>query len=82
MQNLPAPSIFQEECRIKIEHVQFPSVFFLTITDPYIGTSFSLCSHDPIFVTNKYQVLEIGSYEQTLTEVRQCHMVQHVKSKY
>ena len=27
MQNLSAPSIFQEECRMKIEHVLFPSVF-------------------------------------------------------
>ena len=28
MQNLSAPFIFQEECRMKIEHVLFPSVFF------------------------------------------------------
>ena len=27
MQNLLAPFIFQEECRLKIEHVLFPSVF-------------------------------------------------------
>ena len=27
MQNLSAPFIFQEECRMKIEHVLFPSVF-------------------------------------------------------
>ena len=27
MQNLLAPFIFQEECRMKIEHVLFPSVF-------------------------------------------------------
>ena len=27
MQNLSAPFIFQEECRTKIEHVLFPSVF-------------------------------------------------------
>ena len=27
MQNLSAPFIFQEECRMKIEHVVFPSVF-------------------------------------------------------
>ena len=26
MQNLSAPFIFQEECRMKIEHVPFPSV--------------------------------------------------------
>ena len=27
MQNLSAPVIFQEECRMKIEHVLFPFVF-------------------------------------------------------
>ena len=27
MQNLSAPFIFHEECRMKIEHVLFPSVF-------------------------------------------------------
>ena len=27
MQNLSAPFIFQEECRMKIEYVLFPSVF-------------------------------------------------------
>ena len=27
MQNLSAPFIFQEECRMKIKHVLFPSVF-------------------------------------------------------
>ena len=27
MQNLSAPSIFQEECRMKIKYVLFPSVF-------------------------------------------------------
>ena len=27
MQNLSAPFIFQEECRMKIEHILFPSVF-------------------------------------------------------
>ena len=28
MQNLSAPFIFQKECRMKIEHVLFPSGFF------------------------------------------------------
>ena len=28
MQNLSVPFIFQGECRMKIEHVLFPSVFF------------------------------------------------------
>ena len=27
MQNLSVPYIFQEECRMKIEHVLFPSVY-------------------------------------------------------
>ena len=28
MQNLSAPFIFQEECRMKVEHVLFPSLFW------------------------------------------------------
>ena len=28
MQNLSAPFIFQEDCRMKIEHVLFPFIFF------------------------------------------------------
>ena len=51
MKNLSAPFIFQEQCRMKIEHVVFPSVFF-KITDPCVGRSFSMCSHDPIVETN------------------------------
>ena len=42
---------------MKIEHVVFPSVFF-KITDPCVGRSFSMCSHDPIFGTNKSRILE------------------------
>ena len=52
VQDLLAPFIFQEECGMKTEHVLFPSVFFFKITDPYVGRSFSMCSHDPIFETN------------------------------
>ena len=37
---------------MKIEHVLFPTVFF-KITDPFDGKSFSMCSHDPFFGTNK-----------------------------
>ena len=59
MQNLSVPFIFQEECPMKIEHVLFPSVFF-KITDPCIGRSFSICSHDPIFGTNKSRILKNG----------------------
>ena len=52
MQNFLAPFILQEKCRMKIEHVLFPSVFF-KIMDPCVGRSFSMCSQDPIFGTNK-----------------------------
>ena len=65
MQNLPAPFVFQEEYRMKIEHVLFPFVFF-KITDPYVGRSFSLCSHDPIFGTNKDRILKNGPCERAL----------------
>ena len=65
MQNLLASFIFQEECRMKIEHVLFPSVFF-KITDPCVGRSFSMCSHDPIFGTNKNRILRNGWRERVL----------------
>ena len=69
MQNLPASFIFQKECRMKIEHVLFPSgVFFFKITDPCDVRSFLMCSHDPFFGTNKNRILRNGSYEQTLRE--------------
>ena len=38
MQNLAVPFIFQGECRMKIEHVLFPTVFFLQIKDPFDDT--------------------------------------------
>ena len=57
---LLASFVFQEECRKKIEHALFPSGFFFKITDPCVGKSFLLCSHDPIFGTNKDRILEIG----------------------
>ena len=65
VQNLSAPFIFQEECRMKIEHVLFPFFFFLN-TDLCVGRSFSMCSHDPIFVTNKNRILKNGSCERAL----------------
>ena len=58
MQNLLAPFIFQEKCRMKIEHVLFPSVFF-KITDPCVGRSFSMCLHDPTFGTNRNRILKL-----------------------
>ena len=33
MQNLSVPFIFQGECRLKIEHVLFPSGFFFKIKE-------------------------------------------------
>ena len=62
MQNLSAPSIFQEECPMKIENVLFPCIFF-KITDLCVGRSSSMCSQDPIFGTNKNLILENGSCE-------------------
>ena len=50
----------------KIEHVLFPSVFF-KLTDPCVGRSFSMCSHDPIFGTNKNRIVKNESCERALT---------------
>ena len=65
MQNLSVSFIFQRECRMKIEHVLFPSVFF-KITDPFDGRSFLMCSYDSFFGTNKNRNLKNGSCEQAL----------------
>ena len=35
--------------------------FFFKITDPCVGMSFSMCSHDPIFGTSKNRILKNGS---------------------
>ena len=72
LQNLSARFICQEECRMKIEHVLFPSVFF-KITDPCVGRLFSLCSHDSIFRTNRNRILKNGSCERTLIENSSPH---------
>ena len=66
MPNLSVPFIFHRECRMKIEHVLFPSVFF-KITDPFDGKSFLMCSHDPFFGTNKDRILKNGSCERAFT---------------
>ena len=71
MQNLSALFIFQEECQMKIEHVLFPSVFF-KIMDPCVGRSFSMCSHDPTFGTNKNRILKNGSCERALSLLYFC----------
>ena len=51
---------------MKIEHVLFPSVFF-KIMDLFIGRSVSMGSHEPIFGTNKNQILKNGCCERALT---------------
>ena len=63
IQNLSAPFIFHEKCRMKTEHVLLPSDFF-KITNHCVGRSFSMCSHDPFFRTNKNWILKNGSYER------------------
>ena len=54
MQNLSTP--FHLSIRVSDENrVCSISIcfFFLKITDPCVGRSFSMCSHDPTFGTNK-----------------------------
>ena len=63
VQNLSVPFIFQGECRMKIEHVLFPSVFF-KITDPFDGRSYLIYSHDSRFGTNKNRIFKNGSCER------------------
>ena len=81
MQNLSAPFIFHEECRMKMEHVLFPFVFSkLRIR---VGRSFSMCcSHDPIFGTNKNRVLKNGSCERDLRLLVFENLIQFPKQRY
>ena len=62
MQNLPASfrrvSNENRACSISIR--------FLKFTDPCVRRSFSMCSHDPIFGTNKNRILKNGSCEMPL----------------
>ena len=57
---------------MKIEHALFPSVFF-KITDKCVERSFSMCSHDPIFGTNKNRILKNGSCERELSNIFLVH---------
>ena len=57
---------------MKIEHVLFPSVSF-KIKDPFDGRSFLMCSHDPLFRTNKNCILKNGSCEQALKMIKSCN---------
>ena len=43
--------------------VLFPSIFF-KLTDPCVGRSFSMCSHDPIFGANKNRILKNESCQR------------------
>ena len=52
MQNLSAPFIFQEECRMKIEHVLFSSAFFQNYGFKCRKIIFNVF-HDPIFGTTE-----------------------------
>ena len=67
MQNLSAPFIFQEVCRMKIALACSISIRFFKTTDPCVGRSCSMCSHDPIFGTNKNRILKNGSCEGAFT---------------
>ena len=42
------------------------SIRSFKITDPCVGRSFSMCSHDPIFGINKSRILKNGSCERAL----------------
>ena len=42
------------------------SIRFFEVTDPCVGRSFSMCSDDPIFGTNKNRILKNGSCERAL----------------
>ena len=63
MQNLSAPFIFQEECHENSRACSI-SIRFFRLMDPCIGMSFSMCSHDPIFGTNKNLILKRGTWSE------------------
>ena len=47
--------------------------FFFKFTDPCVGRSFPMCSHDPIFGTNNNRILNNGSCERALRQLNfQC----------
>ena len=66
MQNFSAPFILQDECRMKIEHIPLPSVFF-KLTDSCVVRSLSMCSHDPTVGTNENRILKNRSCERVST---------------
>ena len=44
------------------------SICFFKIMDPCVAKSFSMCSHEPIFGTNKNRILKNGLCERTLIQ--------------
>ena len=62
---------------MKIEYVLFPSGFFFKITNPCIRSSFSMCSHDPIFGTNKNRILKNRSCERDLNGKKNRDIVEY-----
>ena len=46
------------------------SISFFRLTDQCVGRSFSMCSHDLIFGTNKYRILKNGSCERAFIKMR------------
>ena len=59
MQDLLVPFMFQGECRMKTEHVLFPSVFL-----NYGSIRWKVISYSQFFGTNKNWILKSGSFEQ------------------
>ena len=49
------------------------STRFFKIKDPFDGRSFLMCSHDPLFRTNKNCILKNGSCEQALKMIKSCN---------
>ena len=70
MQNLSAPFIFQEACRMKIEHVLFPSVSstLRTVCRTIIFNVFTRSD----FRNQQNRILKNGSYERAFTQVSGC----------
>ena len=61
-----ASFIFQEEYRMKIEYILFPSVFF-KITDPCVEGHFQRVHTIRFSEPTKFRILENGSCERALT---------------
>ena len=65
MKNLSAPFIFQDECRMKIEHVLFPS--FFSKLRIHVSEGHFQCVHTiPIIGTNKNRIRKNGTCEWAL----------------